>query len=97
MLKTMVQDSLDLGMYNELYDILIEKDNFWKQLNENINFSFIAEEIKKNYSDDMGRPAEDPVRMFKYILLKDAYKLSDRDLIKHTRTDMQMKYFRIKT
>lgn len=41
----------------------------------------------------MGRPAEDPVRMFKYILLKDAYKLSDRDLIKHTRTDMQMKYF----
>lgn len=93
MLKTVVQDSLDLGMYNELYDILIEKDNFWRQLNENINFSFIAEEIKKNYSDDMGRPAEDPVRMFKYILLKDAYKLSDRDLIKHTRTDMQMKYF----
>lgn len=41
----------------------------------------------------MGRPAEDPVRMFKYILLKDAYKLSDRDLIKHTSTDMHMKYF----
>ena len=34
MLKTVVQDSLDLGVYNELYDILIEKDNFWRQLNE---------------------------------------------------------------
>lgn len=93
MLKKVVQDSLDLGVYNDLYDILIEKDNFWRKLNENISFTFIADEIKKNYSDDMGRPAEDPVRMFKYILLKDAYKLSDRDLIKHTRTDMQMKYF----
>lgn len=41
----------------------------------------------------MGRPSEDPVRMFKYTLLKDAYKLSDRDLIKHIRTDMQMEYF----
>lgn len=93
MLKKVVQDSLDLGAYNDLYDILIEKDNFWRKLNENIDFSFIANEIKNNYSDDMGRPAEDPVRMFKYILLKDAYKLSDRDLIKRTRTDMQMKYF----
>lgn len=65
MLKTVVQDSLDLGMYNELYDILIEKDNFQRLLNKKVNFSFITEEIKKNYSDDMGRSSEDPVRMFK--------------------------------
>lgn len=41
----------------------------------------------------MGRKAEDVIRMFKYLLLKNYYKLSDRDLIERTRTDMLFKYF----
>lgn len=40
----------------------------------------------------MGRLEKDTVRMFKYIHLKDAYKLSDRNLIRHTCTYRQMKY-----
>ena len=36
---------------------------------------------------------EDIVRMFKYLLLKGYYKLSDRGLVERTRTDLLFKYF----
>ncbi|MEE8808680.1 MAG: IS1182 family transposase [Lactimicrobium sp.] len=84
---------LDVGPYNGLYDILIAADNFWRQLNDNIDFSFVANEVRKNYSECMGRIAADPVLLFKYLLLKTARKLSDRDLIERVRYDMEMKYF----
>ncbi|MGM0122664.1 hypothetical protein IGI37_003434 [Enterococcus sp. AZ194] len=87
------QTSLEVGMYSGLYDILIEKDNFWRQINETVDFSFIYAEVKQNYSETAGRPAECPILLFKLILLKTSYKLSDRDLIARLRTDMQMKYF----
>lgn len=93
MLNRNIQESLNLSPYAGLYDILIGQDNFWRLLNEMVDFSFIYDEIMKTYSDSMGRPAEDPIKMFKYILLKTSYKLSDRDLIDRTLTDMQMKYF----
>lgn len=93
MLKSIVQDTLNLSSYYPLYDILIEKDNFWRIINETVDFSFIFDEVQKNYSETMGRPAEDPILMFKYVLLKSAMKLSDRDLIRKTRVDMEMKYF----
>lgn len=92
-LNKVKQECINFSEYAGLYDILIEKDNFWRQINEMVDLSFVYDEICKNYSNSKGRPAEDPIKMFKYILLKSAYRLSDRDLIKHTRTDMQMKYF----
>ena len=88
MLNKIKQERMYFSNYSGLYDILIEKDNFWRKINEMVDLSFIYDEICKNYSNSMGRPAEDPIKMFKYMLLKSAYKLSDRDLIKHTRTDM---------
>ena len=41
----------------------------------------------------MGRTSEDVIRMFKYLLLKSYFKLSDRNLIEKTMTDMLFKYF----
>ncbi|MEG0290922.1 MAG: IS1182 family transposase [Erysipelotrichaceae bacterium] len=93
MLEKTKQEQLSLSPYASLYDILIEKENFWRQLNESIDFSFIFDEVKEKYSDSMGRPAEDPIIMFKYMLLKAKFELSDRDLIVHTKTDMLFKYF----
>ncbi|MEG1485603.1 MAG: transposase, partial [Bacteroidales bacterium] len=93
MLGKVEQESLALSPYSKLFDILIEKDNFWREVNESVDFGFIYDEVKTKYSDSMGRPAENPIIMFKYILLKAKFKLSDRDLIAHTRTDMLFKYF----
>ena len=49
--------------------------------------------MREKYSESMGRPAEYPVVMFKYILLNSKFELSDCDLIVHTKIDMLYKYF----
>ena len=92
MLKENNQLSFCLSSHASLYDILIEK-NFWRQLKDMVDFSFVYDELKDKYSSTMGRKAEDVIRMFKYLLLKNYYKLSDRDLIARTKTDMLFKYF----
>lgn len=93
MLKANNQLSFCLSSHASLFDVLIEKDNFWRQLKDMVDFSFVYDELKEKYSSTMGRKAEDVVRMFKYLLLKNYYKLSDRDLIARTKTDMLFKYF----
>ena len=93
MLKANNQLSFCLSSHASLYDILIEKDNFWRQLKDMVDFSFVYDELKDKYSSTMGRKAEDVIRMFKYLLLKNYYKLSDRDLIARTKTDLLFKYF----
>ena len=93
MLKENNQLTFCLSSHASLYDVLIEKDNFWRQLKDMVDFSFVYDELKEKYSSTMGREAEDVIRMFKYLLLKNYYKLSDRDLIARTKTDMLFKYF----
>ena len=93
MLKENNQLNFCLSSHASLFDVLIEKDNFWRQLKDMVDFSFVYDELKDKYSSTMGRKAEDVIRMFKYLLLKNYYKLSDRDLIARTKTDMLFKYF----
>ncbi len=93
MLKISNQISFNLSTYGSLYDILIDKDNIWRQLKENVDFSFVYDELKDKYSSTMGRTAEDVVRMFKFLLLKNYYKLSDRDLVERAKTDLCFKFF----
>lgn len=93
MLKKTNQLELNFSKHIELYDILIPENNFWKQLNDMIDFSFVVDMLKDKYSSTMGRTAEDVIRMFKFLLLKSYFKLSDRGLIERTMTDMLFKYF----
>lgn len=93
MLKTDSQLELNFSQHAELYNILISKDNFWRQLNDLIDFSFVVDMLKDKYSSTMGRTAEDVIRMFKFLLLKSYFKLSDRGLVERTLTDMLFKYF----
>lgn len=93
MLKTDSQLELNFIQHIELYDILISNDNFWRQLNDWADFSFVVDMLKDKYSSTMGRTAEDVIRMFKFLLLKSYFKLSDRGLVERTLTDMLFKYF----
>ena len=93
MLKMSNQIEMNFSKHLELYDILIPADNFWKQLNDMVDLSFIVEDLKDKYSTTMGRTAKDVIRMFKYLLLKNYYKLSDKGLVERTRTDLLFKYF----
>ena len=93
MIKLKNQLEISFSKHIELYDILIPKENFWKQLNDMVDFSFVVEMLKNKYSSTMGRTGEDVIRMFKFLLLKSYFKLSDRGLVERTMTDMLFKYF----
>lgn len=79
--------------YLHLYDMLVPKDNKFRRLNELVDFSFVYHALVGKYCIDNGRPAEDPVRMFKYLIIKMISNLSDVDLVDHCRYDLSYKYF----
>ena len=82
-----------LSEYARIYDILIPRDHTFRRMNEEIDFSFVRKELQDKYSVGMGRSAEDPVRMFKYLMLKAMHPASDEDLVKRAYTDMSYKFF----
>ena len=88
-----LQQTLVVSPYIELYNLVIPKDNMLRQINELIDFSFVYDELKDNYCLDNGRNAIDPIRMFKYLLLKAIFELSDADIVERSKYDMSFKYF----
>lgn len=87
------QETLVLSPYMEIYDLVVPKDNQLRQLNELVDFTFIYEELKYKYCLDNGRNAIPPIRMFKYLLLKSIFDLSDVDVVERSKYDMSFKYF----
>jgi transposase len=87
------QETLILSPFIAIYDIVVPKDNMLRQINELVDFSFILEELKTKYCLDNGRKAVPPVRMFKYLLLKAIFELSDMDVVERSEYDMSFKYF----
>lgn len=87
------QKSLKLSAYADLYDIVVPQNHMLRQINDLIDFSFVYNELVSKYVVNKGRRAEDPIRLFKYLLLKVIYDLSDVDVVEHSRYDMSYKYF----
>lgn len=82
-----------ISFHDDLYDLIIPKDNILRRFNNLVDFSFIFDELKDKYSQDNGRNAVSPIIMFKYLLLKVFYRLSDADLVERSAYDMSFKYF----
>ena len=89
----LMQPGMPLSPYLALYDIIVPPDHKLRKIKQLVNFSFVYDELKKNYCTDNGRGAIDPIRMFKYLFLKAMYNLSDLDLVERTRCDLSFKYF----
>lgn len=87
------QQNMILSPYMDIYDLVIPKDNILREINELIDFSFIYNELLDKYCLDNGRNAIDPIRMFKYLLLKVIFDLSDIDVVERSKYDMSFKYF----
>jgi len=87
------QQTMKLSPYTALYDLIIPKDNMLRQINELVDFSFIYDELLDKYCFDNGRNAINPIRMFKYLLLKTIFELSDIDVVERSKYDMSFKYF----
>jgi transposase len=87
------QESLNLSPFIAIYDLIVPENNMLRQINDLVDFSFILEELKTKYCPDNGRNAVPPIRMFKYLLLKSIYDLSDVDVVERSKYDMSFKYF----
>lgn len=87
------QKKLVLSPYMEIYNLVVPKDNLLRKINELVDFHFVYEELMDKYCMDNGRNAVSPVRMFKYLLLKTIYDLSDIDVVERSIYDMSFKYF----
>lgn len=87
------QQELQFSSFSGLYDLIIPKENLLRKISELIDFTFIYEELLDKYCSNNGRMAESPVRMFKYLLLKTIYTISDVDVVERSRYDMSFKYF----
>ena len=74
------QQKLIFSSYSELYELIIPNDNILRRIHELIDFSFIYDELSSKYCHDNGRTAESPIRLFKYLLLKVIYNISDVDV-----------------
>ena len=87
------QQTFQFSQYSSLYDLIVPADNLLRRINDLIDFSFIHKELLNKYCIDNGRTAESPVRMFKYLLLKTIFDISDVDVVERSRYDMSFKYF----
>ena len=87
------QQTIQFSAYSSLYDLIVPKENILRKINDLIDFSFIYDELLNKYCTTNGRMAESPVRMFKYLLLKTIYTVSDVDVVERSGYDMSFKYF----
>ena len=87
------QQTIQFSEYSSLYDLIVPKNNLLRKINDLIDFSFIYDELLNKYCTNNGRMAESPVRMFKYLLLKTIYTISDVDVVERSQYDMSFKYF----
>lgn len=85
------QQNLVLSPYMEIYELVIPKDNLLRQIKELVDFIFIYDELLDKYCLNNGQNAVPPIRMFKYLLLKSIYDLSD--VVERSKYDMSFKYF----
>ena len=87
------QQKLIVSPYMEIYELVVPRDNLLRQIKELVDFGFIYDKLVDKYCLDNGRNAVPPIRMFKYLLLKSIYDLSDMDVVERSRYDMSFKYF----
>jgi len=87
------QQQIQFSAFSGLYELIVPKDNLLRKINDLIDFTFIYDELVSKYCMTNGRAAESPVRMFKYLLLKTIYTVSDVDVVERSQYDMSFKYF----
>lgn len=87
------QQKIPMSEFSGLYNLIVPQDNLLRRINDLIDFSFVYNELVDKYCPNNGRTAESPIRMFKYLLLKTIYTVSDVDVVERSRYDMSFKYF----
>jgi transposase len=81
------------GFDQYYYDKTVPQDHLLRKIAQNVDFSFIRDLLADQYSADRGRPAEEPVFLFKICLLEYLYNLSDVQVIGHIQVNLAYRWF----
>jgi transposase len=76
-----------------VFQAVVPQDHYLRKVMACINFEAFRPRLIGGYDPDFGRPAIDPVRMLKILFLRFHYRLSDRQVMERTVTDMAFRWF----
>jgi transposase len=75
-------------------DALVPKDHLLRRIERAVDFNFIRERVAGLYCADNGRPAIDPVVLFKMLLLGYLYGIrSERQLVREIQVNVAYRWF----
>jgi transposase len=77
----------------QVFAIVVPPNHYLRQVAACVDFERFRPCLAESYSPDLGRPAIDPVRMLKILYLRFQYKLSDRQVMERTKTDVAFRWF----
>lgn len=92
----MLRSNRDKQQNYELVSIedLVPDDHMLRKIDKYIDFSFIDEKVRHLYCQDNGRPAIDPLVLFKMIFLGYFYGIrSERQLEREVQTNIAYRWF----
>ena len=76
-----------------VFDKLIPEDHYLRKVKAQIDFERFRDVVRDRYSPDMGRGAEDPVRLIKLEFLQFQYSLSDREVVAQAQVNVAFRFF----
>jgi len=87
-------DNKQIGMEFVCIEELVPKDHLLRKIDRVIDFAFIREKVKDLYCADNGRPAIDPVVLFKMLFLGYLFGVrSERQLVREIQVNVAYRWF----
>lgn len=76
-----------------VYENLLPAEHILLDIKQNLDFSFVEEETKDLYDNQLGRPSYPPEVLFKMLFLEFYYKLSDVEAAQQCKYNVLYRYF----
>lgn len=87
-------DNKQIGMEFVCIEELVPKEHLLRKIDRVIDFEFIREKVKELYCADNGRPAVDPVVLFKMLFLGYLFGIrSERQLVREIQVNVAYRWF----
>jgi len=87
-------DNRQIGMEFVCIEELVPKDHLLRKIQRVIDFEFIRDKVKDLYCADNGRPAVDPVVLFKMLFLGYLFGVrSERQLVREIQVNVAYRWF----
>jgi len=87
-------DNKQIGMEFVCIEELVPKDHLLRKIDRVVDFDFIRDKVKDLYCADNGRPAVDPVVLFKLLFLGYLFGVrSERQLVREIQVNVAYRWF----